>query len=340
MQTFVNPVVNPNAKLGMGKFDETAPVELGLGSSAAEVEVVIRAAYRQVLGNAHVMESERLVVLESQLHQGDISVRQFVRELAKSALYQSRFFDACSRYRSIELNFKHLLGRAPGSYEEISSHSDILDRGGFDAEIDAYIDSDEYQSAFGEYIVPYYRGHKTQTGKNLVGFTHMFQLLRGAPSSDKDLTGKNPARLNSAILKDRPSKIQAITGAADNRQPRDANDILAELFKPQGQLPTPPTVTAPPVKVLSRSHQEIQQQQQLIATLEQQLADLRPLAAIGASQLRTTWGTAQVPESTGDLIQQQLDRITYLQTQIADARRYAAIGESRLNKWQRRVFRG
>jgi phycoerythrin-associated linker protein len=337
MQTFLNPVVNPTAKLGMSKFDETAPVELGSHASATEIEVVIRAAYNQVLGNVYVMESERLVVLESQLQQGNISVRQFVRQLAKSELYRSRFFDRCSGYRAIELNFKHLLGRAPESHAEMSIYSDIFHRGGFDAEIDAYIDSDEYQVAFGENTVPYYRGHKTQTGKSTVGFTHMFQLLRGAASSDKDLSANNSSRLSPAILNNRPSKIQALTGA-DNRQSRDANEILAELFKPKTELPTP--ITAPPVKVVSISRQEVIQKQQLIATLEQQLADLRPFAAIGASQIGNTWGVSKEPENTGDLVQQQIDQIAYLEAQIADARRYAAIGEFRLNKWQRRVFRG
>jgi phycoerythrin-associated linker protein len=34
-----------------------------------------------------------------------------------------------------------------------------LDHGGFGAEIDTYLDSDEYQTAFGEAIVPDYRGY-------------------------------------------------------------------------------------------------------------------------------------------------------------------------------------
>ncbi len=145
-------------------FKETAPVELCPGFSAADADVTIRAIYCQVLGNAHVMESERSVVAESQLKQGELSVREFVRRLAKSALYRSRFFDNCARYRSIELNFKHLLGRAPDNFDEMRYHSGVLDSSGFEADIDAYVDSDEYQTAFGEAIVPYYRGYRTQSG--------------------------------------------------------------------------------------------------------------------------------------------------------------------------------
>jgi Phycobilisome Linker polypeptide len=100
-------------------FKETAPVELCPGFTAEDADVVIRAVYRQVMGNAHVMESERSIVAESQLKQGNLTVREFVRRLAKSEFYRSRFFESCDRYRSIELNHKHLLGRAPDNFDEI-----------------------------------------------------------------------------------------------------------------------------------------------------------------------------------------------------------------------------
>ena len=51
VSTFINPVVNPEAKLGTNAFTETGPVMLNAGASTAEVEIVIRAAYKQVLGN-------------------------------------------------------------------------------------------------------------------------------------------------------------------------------------------------------------------------------------------------------------------------------------------------
>jgi phycoerythrin-associated linker protein len=206
----------PASRLGVALFEETDPVELIPGRSGEEVEVVIKAAYRQVLGNAYVMESERLAVPESQLKRGEISVREFVRQVAKSYLYRSRFFDSCARYRSIELNFKHLLGRAPDSYDEMKAHSAILDNGDFDAEIDSYLDSDEYQSAFGEFIVPYIRGYKSRNGQSMVEFTHMFQLLRGASSSDLkgNLAGNRP-RLNSLVIQNTPTPVIPPSGGSD-----------------------------------------------------------------------------------------------------------------------------
>ncbi|MDJ0693377.1 phycobilisome linker polypeptide [Mastigocoleus sp. MO_188.B34] len=204
----------PASRLGVALFEDSDRVEMCPGCSADDKEIVIKAVYRQVLGNAYVMESERLPVPESQLKNGDISVREFVRQVAKSDLYRSRFFDSCPRYRAIELNFKHLLGRAPDSYDEMKAHSAILDKGTFEDEIDSYLDSDEYQNAYGEYIVPYIRGYKTRNGQSMVEFTHMFQLLRGASSSDfkGNLAGKKP-RLNSLAINNTPTPIVPPSGA-------------------------------------------------------------------------------------------------------------------------------
>lgn len=154
-------------------------VELRTGATPDELDTVIRAVYRQVLGNAHVMESERLVTAESMLADGSISVREFVRAVAKSDLYYARFFGSTSSYRSVELNFKHLLGRAPLDQSEVSAHVQTYTNEGVGADIDSYIDSDEYQAAFGEDTVPYFRGTSSQVGQKQVGYNRMSSLFRG-----------------------------------------------------------------------------------------------------------------------------------------------------------------
>ena len=191
----------PASRLGVSLFDETPPLEWVPGRSGEEAASIINAVYRQVLGNAYVMESERLTVAESQFKLGEFSVREFVRAVAKSDLYQSRFFTSCARYRSIELNFRHLLGRAPRDLEEMRMHSTILDTAGYDAEIDSYLDSEEYQSTFGENFVPFIRGYKTEACETMVQFTHLFQMVRGASSSSLkgDLSGKSP-KLNALTI--------------------------------------------------------------------------------------------------------------------------------------------
>ena len=195
-------------RLGIEPFAESAWVELPLKWTEADVEVVIRAVYRQVLGNAHVMESERLAVPESQLKKGNLTVREFVRQVAKSEFYRSRFFDNCYRYRTIELNFKHLLGRAPDSLEEMRAHSTILDTKGFEAEIDSYIDSDEYQDKFGEWIVPYYQGFSSSWNRQIVGFSRIFQLYRGYANSDRaQLSYGKQALLNREVIQNTASPV-------------------------------------------------------------------------------------------------------------------------------------
>lgn len=204
----------PASRLGVSLFDETPPVEWVSGRSQEEAETIILAVYRQVLGNAYVMESERLTVPESQFKRGELSVREFVRAVAKSDLYCSRFFTSCARYRAIELNFRHLLGRPPLDLSEMRAHSTILDTQGFEAEIDSYLDSDEYQNTFGENFVPYIRGYKTEACTSMVQFTHTFQLVRGASSSSLkgDLSGKTP-KLNALVIQGTPTAV--ISPASD-----------------------------------------------------------------------------------------------------------------------------
>jgi phycoerythrin-associated linker protein len=217
----------PASRLGVSLFDETPPVEWVSGSSE-DAEIVIKAVYRQVLGNAYVMESERLSVPESQFKRGELSVREFVRAVAKSDLYCSRFFTSCARYRAIELNFRHLLGRPPLDLEEMRGHSTTLDTQGFEADIDSYIDSDEYQNTFGENFVPYIRGYKTEACQSMVQFTHTFQLVRGASSSSLkgNLAGKSP-RLNTLVIQSKPSAV--ISPASDGATFRDPGSSFTRL---------------------------------------------------------------------------------------------------------------
>jgi phycocyanin-associated rod linker protein len=108
------------SQLGFEPFAGNSPVELRSHRSEDDVRAVIWAAYRQVFGNDHIMENERLTSAESLLRRGDITVRDFVRALAQSELYKQKFFYSTPQVRFIELNFKHLLGRAPANEAEIN----------------------------------------------------------------------------------------------------------------------------------------------------------------------------------------------------------------------------
>lgn len=199
-------------RLGLSAFDDSR-VELRPDWTESDLQAVFNAAYRQVLGNDYVMKSERLTFAESQLRQGNITVREFVRAIAKSDLYKSKFFYRNSNQRFVELNFKHLLGRAPYDEAELGYHTAICEEKGYDAEIDAQIDSMEYEKSFGNNVVPFYRGFLVEPGVRTVGFTRMFRLYRGYANSDRSqVEGKSP-RLTRELGKNQASTIQQPAGS-------------------------------------------------------------------------------------------------------------------------------
>ena len=179
-------------------------LELLPGSSLEDVQNTIRAVYKYVLGNPHVMESERLVSAESQLADGSFTVRDFVRAVGQSEFYQSRNFFGVAPYRSVELNFMHFLGRAPQSQAEISEHIVRCVSEGYAADIDSFIDSDEYLAAFGEHTVPYNRGVRTESGISQVTYNRAFAVDRGPAQvssavKSSQLVGVVPANATSVI---------------------------------------------------------------------------------------------------------------------------------------------
>jgi phycocyanin-associated rod linker protein len=172
-------------QLGIEAVTHCNPIELRPNYTQDDVNSVVWAAYRQIFGNDHILLSERLNSAESLLSNGHISVRDFVRALAYSELYRQKFFTSTPQVRFIELNFKHFLGRAPYDESEITDHVNLYINHGYEAEIDSYLDSQEYLNNFGDSIVPYCRGFETQTSQKTVGFNRMFQLYRGAANSDR-----------------------------------------------------------------------------------------------------------------------------------------------------------
>ena len=352
--------------IGYQPFKDADPLELRVGFSEADANQVIRAVYRQVLGNAHVMESERLISPESQLKGGDISVREFVGLVANSELYRSRFFDNCYRYRAIELNFKHLLGRAPDNFDEMRRHSAILDQEGYEADIDSYLDSDEYLDNFGDWVVPYYRGYQTQSGQSMVGFTNMLQLLQSSSSSDKDLTNPEP-RLTRSLIKGSPfGKLQPSSDPV--ALAREALDLdsggysgsnSVSLVRQALSLGAMESTAAPLSSSLSSSspssdaEQKLQQtidaQVEELEQLKGQLVDLQRWASMGEAvtnhiQFNGIAGGegvgafASIESGLQAQAASQKREIESLKAQISQSRALASIGEAKLNKWRSRVF--
>jgi len=208
------PITTAASRLGTAAFDETLPVELRANWTPDDAEVVIRAVYRQLLGNDYLMKSERLVGAESLLKNGYISVRDFVRAVAKSELYKEKFFYGNFQTRVIELHTKHLLGRAVYAESEVVEHLDRYETQGYDADVDSFIDSEEYQANFGDNVVPYYRSFVYQAGQRSVGFTRMFQMYRGYATSDTSQAGGKTSRLAVELGRNTSSSIVSPTGSA------------------------------------------------------------------------------------------------------------------------------
>lgn len=213
------------SRLGTSAFSDSARVELRPNWSKDDAENVIRAVYRQVLGNDYLMKSERLTSAESLLRDGNISVREFVRAVAKSELYKQKFFYGNFQTRVIELNYKHLLGRAPYDESEVIHHLDLYENEGFDAEIDSYIDSEEYQANFGENIVPYYRGFEYYTGARTVAFNRMFRLYRGYANSDRSQAEGSAPRLARDLARNKSTSIVGPSSTGNWAHFRASNDV-------------------------------------------------------------------------------------------------------------------
>lgn len=129
------------------------------GLSAVEKNMVVKAAYRQIFERDITRAySQSLSYLESQVRNGDISMKEFVRRAAKSPLYRKQFFEPFINSRALELAFRHILGRGPSSREEVQQYFSVVSDGGLSALVDALVDSQEYSDYFGEETVPYIRG--------------------------------------------------------------------------------------------------------------------------------------------------------------------------------------
>lgn len=123
--------------------------------SPTDMDALIEAAYRQIF--FHAFASDREPALESQLRNGQITVRYFIRGLLLSNTFLDSFYNKNSNYRFVEHCVEKVLGRQVyGEREKIAWSAIVMSKGvkGF---IDELLNSDEYIEAFGENIVPYQR---------------------------------------------------------------------------------------------------------------------------------------------------------------------------------------
>ena len=123
--------------------------------SPSDMDILIEAAYRQIF--FHAFKSDREPFLESQLRNGQITVRDFIRGLLLSETFNNSFYEKNSNYRFVEQCVQRILGRDVFSEKEKIAWSIVVATKGRKGFIDQLLDSEEYLESFGYDIVPYQR---------------------------------------------------------------------------------------------------------------------------------------------------------------------------------------
>ncbi|MEM8640257.1 MAG: phycobilisome rod-core linker polypeptide [Cyanobacteria bacterium P01_G01_bin.54] len=142
----------------VGGFDagnNVSKFSIDQANDVADIDNLIEAAYRQIF--FHAFKSDREPFLESQLRDGQLTVRQFIRGLLLSDTYTRAFYGLNSNYRCVEQTVQRVLGRDVYSNEETLAWSIVIASKGLQGFVDTLLDSDEYFEAFGEDTVPYQR---------------------------------------------------------------------------------------------------------------------------------------------------------------------------------------
>jgi phycobilisome core-membrane linker protein len=158
------------------------------GLTGGQKAEVVRAAYRQVFERDIVKGYSQVVcpVEATQLRQGQISMREFIRALGRSKEYRNQFYGRFSNSRVVELAFRHFLGRGVSSIEEFRQYFAIVSAKGLDGLVDALVNSMEYARSFGEETVPFLRdlGEEAQESAGWGSNRKLFRFsapFEGAP---------------------------------------------------------------------------------------------------------------------------------------------------------------
>lgn len=135
--------------------DETIIYSTDDQFSPSEMGNLINAAYRQIF--FHAFKWDREIVLESQLRNRQITVREFIRGLLLSNTFTDSFYNKNSNYRFVEHCVQKVLGRRVYSNAEKIAWSAVVMTKGVKGFVDELLNSDEYLENFGENTVPYQR---------------------------------------------------------------------------------------------------------------------------------------------------------------------------------------
>ncbi len=116
------------------------------------IDSQIERAYQQVF--FHAMRSDRDANLESQLRNGTITMRDFIRGLLLSERFQQGYYQCSSNYRMVDQVVGRVLGRPVHGDAERRAWSIVIGHKGFTRFVDQLLDSEEYMNSFGYDLVP------------------------------------------------------------------------------------------------------------------------------------------------------------------------------------------
>lgn len=158
------------ASFGTADFNEDTPYIYRLEdtNSNQETEALIWAVYRQVFSEHETLRFNRQITLETRFKNRSLTVRDFVRELAKSERFYRTVVEVNNNYRLVQICLKRFLGRDSYNKDEEITWSIVIATKGFNGFVDALLDSEEYTEAFGDYTVPYQRKRMEGRPFNLV----------------------------------------------------------------------------------------------------------------------------------------------------------------------------
>ncbi|HEY9299977.1 MAG TPA: phycobilisome rod-core linker polypeptide [Phormidium sp.] len=173
---------------GIADLNEDTPYiyRLENAASSGEIRDLIWAAYRQVFSEHEILKFNRQITVETRFANRSITVRDLIRELAKSEAFYRLVVSVNNNYRLVEICLKRFLGRAPYNKDEEIAWSIVIATKGFSGFVDALLDSDEYTNAFGDFTIPYQRKRMEGRPFNLVTprYGEDFQEKAGTVATD------------------------------------------------------------------------------------------------------------------------------------------------------------
>lgn len=203
---------------------------------STDMDALIDAAYRQVFFYAFKWDREPF--LESQLRNGQITVRDFIRGLMLSKTFYNSFYEKNNNYRFVEQCVERILGRRVYNEREKIAWSIVIATKGIQGFVDELLDSEEYVSNFGFNTVPYQRRRilpgreegEMPTNLRLPRYDEYYRSVLGFPQSiwqtqvrrfvpqDKQPTAGSPQ-----LFLDMARKIQPLSAAPARVTTADIN---------------------------------------------------------------------------------------------------------------------